>query len=72
MAAHALHLSFSLEAFTDWIVGTRDKTYDWKASWAQSTVSESKWRKLLERIAVQANNLTHAMTRHAAANPESA
>jgi hypothetical protein len=72
MATHALHLSFSLDVFTDWIEGVRDKEYDWNASWEKSAVSEGEWRELLERIAAQAEILKQAIERHAPNDPESA
>ena len=28
IATHALHVAFSLEAFTDWVKGKRNKNYD--------------------------------------------
>ena len=53
VATHALHLSFSLKAFTDWIKGIRDRDHDWEASRAQSTVNDREWQELRRGLAQQ-------------------
>lgn len=72
VATHALHLSFSLNAFTDWIIGIRDKTYDWESSWSKNTVDEQEWSALLDHLAGQAETLGKAIVRHAPVDTEAA
>ncbi|MGE4422813.1 MAG: hypothetical protein AB7D39_10990 [Pseudodesulfovibrio sp.] len=72
VATHALHVAFSLDAFTDWIEGVRDKEYDWDSSWAVSTVNEREWSVLCQRLADQAERLGEAIERRAPADLEAA
>jgi hypothetical protein len=72
IATHALHLAFSLDAFTDWIEGERDREYDWNSSWSVSTVNEREWRTLCQRMADQAEKLREAIRRKAPVDRESA
>jgi hypothetical protein len=70
IATHALHVAFSLDAFTDWIEGVRDREYDWDSSWAVSEVNEREWRALLQRMAEQAGRLLEAIEIRAPADME--
>jgi len=72
IATHALHVNFSLDAFTDWIEGVRDREYDWDSSWAVSAVNEREWRVLLQRMAEQAGRLLKAIELRAPADMEAA
>ncbi|OIQ48914.1 hypothetical protein BerOc1_03669 [Pseudodesulfovibrio hydrargyri] len=72
IATHALHLAFSLDAFTDWIEGTRDKEYDWESSWTVSTVNEREWLAVRRRMADQAGRLREVIERRAPVDPEAA
>ncbi|WP_207263618.1 hypothetical protein [Desulfovibrio sp. Huiquan2017] len=72
VATHALHLSFSLDVFTDWISGVRDKTYDWEKSWSQNSVDEQEWRALLDHMAAQAKTLGKAIGNRAPVDPDAA
>ena len=72
IATHAMHLAFSLDAFTDWIEGVREREYDWDSSWSVSTVTEREWRTLCRRMADQAEKLREAIGRKAPVNTEAA
>ena len=72
IATHALHLAFSLDAFTDWIEGERDRKHDWNSSWSVSTVDEREWRTLCRRMADQAEKLREAIRGKAPVDPKSA
>ncbi|MEZ7195532.1 DinB family protein [Pseudodesulfovibrio karagichevae] len=72
IATHALHVAFSLDVFTDWIEGVRDREYNWDSSWAVSTVGDPEWRALCRRMADQAARLREAIERNAPADLEAA
>lgn len=61
MAAHALHVAFSLDAFLDWIHGKRGITYDWAKSWAKSEVTDKEWEELRQRLHRQYTALCQAV-----------
>ncbi len=65
IACHALHVAFSLDAFTDWIGGVRDITYDWEQSWRKSEVRAEEWVFLLERLESQYQRLGDAIAANA-------
>lgn len=72
IATHALHVSFSLDVFMDWMVGKRDIQPDWDESWARSGVDDAQWQALKDRLAVQSAALERIVGEYAPTDRESA
>ncbi|MEF2143852.1 MAG: hypothetical protein V3573_00270 [Desulfovibrionaceae bacterium] len=72
VATHALHVSFSLDVFIDWISGKRDINPDWQASWARSNVDDAQWAALLRRLKAQCATLEAAVETHMLMDDQSA
>lgn len=70
IAAHAQHVIFGLEVFTNWIKGIRTN-YDWDLSWAVSDVDDQAWAALLDRLQASYAELKRAIEEHGARSVES-
>jgi len=64
IATHALHVSFSLDVYNEWIRGVRDAEYDWDKSWEKHAVNSDEWDELLSRIDRQYTELEHVIREH--------
>ena len=69
IAAHVHHAAFALEASTAWIKGDRSSR-DWKESWETSTVDESSWTELRDRLRRAYEDLRSAIEQHGMASVE--
>jgi hypothetical protein len=64
IAAHVHHLVFSLDASASWIRGERVQ-HKWAESWVVSTVEETEWLHLIERLRGGYQELRQAIEVHA-------
>jgi len=69
IAAHVHHTAFALEASAAWIKGDRSSR-DWKESWKTSTVDESFWTELRDRLRRAYVDLRSAIEQHGMASVE--
>jgi hypothetical protein len=71
IAAHVHHAAFALGASAAWIAGDRS-SQDWSESWRISTVDETSWKEMQDRIRSAYEGLRAAIDQHGMTSVEAA
>jgi len=71
IAAHVHHAAFALDASAAWIAGGRSSR-DWSESWRISTVDETSWKEMRNRIRSAYEGLRAAIAQHSMTSVEAA